>query len=704
MNFSKERILGYFRYKPKPRMKMTFQNENSECGLACLCMISNYYGACHDLIDLRRHLDMGSRGVSLKNLIHGFNQLGLKARPVKLDIDKLKYLNTPAVLHWDLKHYVVLSESNDKFSVVYDPSKGVLRVDNVEMSKHFTGVAVEIYDLGLLENLSLSKSFDMGDLKKIIFSFGKYLINILILSIILQFLIICMPVVVKYLLDGFHYGDYDYHILMFVVLVIIMMSLQGVVRYFRILCIQYLKFNLSIELTSYLYKKLVKLPVGWFEKRDISNILSKFDAVNEVNEVFSQKFCETLIDGLMSLVVLCFILYLSVDIALFCLFITVLMLILKSWIFPDICLKNNEFVESKIKCNSVFFDAIRNISDVKIYSGYDSSHARLMNFFSEKTCKERGLQRLKFVDDMFCFLLLGFEYAFVLLVGCYYVYINSISMGAFVSIVVLRGIFSANMSSLIDNIFSFKLMDVYFDKLRDLFYENDEKYLTSNKSFLSSDLVFSINLSGVSYRYDKFSNHIFRNLSIRIQEGECIAITSPTGCGKTTLIKIMMGLYQPTEGKVELGKYDIRDIGLNTYRSCISAVMQDCQLKSGSILDNIAFSTLAPDMDWVIECTKKACIYDEILEMPMKFNTYVGDMGCSLSGGQVQRVLLARALYKRPRVLFLDESSSFLDFDTEVKINHELKSLDMTRVVVAHRKETINMADRIVNLVDFKHA
>jgi ATP-binding cassette subfamily B protein RaxB len=218
----------------------------------------------------------------------------------------------------------------------------------------------------------------------------------------------------------------------------------------------------------------------------------------------------------------------------------------------------------------------------------------------------------------------------------------------------------------------------------------------------TTKLTGQLELKNITFRYDETQPYLFENINYTFQANESIAITGSSGVGKTTLLKIMIGLFKSDQGKIEDNGRSLTNIGLSNYRNQISAVMQDDQLMSGSIMDNICFFSTQPDIDWLEKCAKLASIHDEILQMPMGYNSLVGDMGTSLSGGQKQRILLARALYKKPKILFMDEATSHLDTTLEAKVNYALNQLDITRIIIAHRPETINNADKILLLKDKK--
>jgi ATP-binding cassette subfamily B protein RaxB len=211
-------------------------------------------------------------------------------------------------------------------------------------------------------------------------------------------------------------------------------------------------------------------------------------------------------------------------------------------------------------------------------------------------------------------------------------------------------------------------------------------------------LPASVEVRNLSFRYSENELWVLQNVNFRVEKGESIAIVGPSGGGKTTLLKLLAGLQQPVSGEILIDGQPIARIGLENYRSMLGVVMQDDQLFAGSIADNICFFAEKPDQARIEACAKLAAVHEDIASMPMGYNTLIGDMGAAISGGQKQRVLLARALYRRPGILFLDEATSHLDVDREKAVNDALRKLHVTRIVIAHRPETIRAADRVINL------
>ncbi len=260
------------------------------------------------------------------------------------------------------------------------------------------------------------------------------------------------------------------------------------------------------------------------------------------------------------------------------------------------------------------------------------------------------------------------------------------------------GTFSGRIFSLIDLFVNLKMLSLHSERLADIVLEETEQEAAIETDI--TRLKTDITLKNLKFRYAEGEPWVLNGINLAIPAGQSIALVGPSGCGKTTLCKIILGLLKPTEGEVLLDNIPIKQIGLNAYRQLVGTVMQDDVLLAGSILDNISFFDAHTDAARVEQCAKQAAVHEEITAMPMGYQTLVGDMGSSLSGGQKQRVLLARALYKQPKILALDEATSHLDIANEHRVNQALGQLQLTRIMVAHRPETINAAERVVELRD----
>jgi len=291
----------------------------------------------------------------------------------------------------------------------------------------------------------------------------------------------------------------------------------------------------------------------------------------------------------------------------------------------------------------------------------------------------------------------------VVWVGALLVLDRSFSVGMLFAFFAYKEQFALRVSGLIDKAVELKMLKLQGERLADIVLTAPEDQglplaAPMSKRRADQGVPPILELRDVAFSYSQGEQPVLQNLSLAIQAGESVAIVGPSGCGKTTLLKVMLGIHEPQDGELIVDGVGLSRLGLRAWRDMIGTVMQDDVLFAGSVLDNISFFDAEPDLDWVRRCAQLAAVEDEIDDMPMGFHTLVGDMGCSLSGGQRQRILLARALYKKPQILFLDEATSALDVDRERLVNHAVRELSMTRVIVAHRPETIASVGRVVVL------
>jgi ATP-binding cassette subfamily B protein RaxB len=273
------------------------------------------------------------------------------------------------------------------------------------------------------------------------------------------------------------------------------------------------------------------------------------------------------------------------------------------------------------------------------------------------------------------------------------------SLGMMYAFLQYKGQFSGSVSSLVDNFYQLKMIDLHLDRIADIALEKPDRAFEDEDIKKSRpEIQGAIQVDKISFRYDMFEPLLFDEISFAINAGESVAFIGPSGCGKSTLMKILIGLLEAEKGVVKIDGHPLKDIALSSYRNQIACVMQNDSLLAGSIRQNIAFFDEHIDDSRIIECSKMAQIHDDIMAMTSQYETMVGELGSQLSGGQQQRLLIARALYKRPKILLLDEATSHLDIKTEALVSAAISKLKITRILIAHRPETIKTADRLLLL------
>ena len=683
-------------------LPVILQTEVTECGLACLTMIGRYHGHDIDLNVLRKRHLISMTGASLKSIMAIAGTLQLAARPLKVELDQLHKLQLPAILHWDLNHYVVLkSVKGDKVQIV-DPGIGLRVMKLSKVSDHFTGIALELsptaefspQEARLKPHLSLLWSRLIG-LKRAIF-------QTLTLSVILQIIVIAAPFYLQLVVDG-ALAQKDYGLLKALALgfggLMILRAIAEAVRSWAILIYGN---QMSLQMVGNVFRHLIRLPTSYFEKRHVGDIISRMGSTVPIQEALTQTIVSVLIDGIMAILMLV-ILYLYSPLLGTIVLISVALLTLSTvLLYPHLRRTQEEAIYAKAIENTHVIESIRASTTVKLFGREAQREAAWRNLYTDfiNVNVEYGKFTIwqKFAET----LLTGLQIVIVVWAAAKMMMPvgnsdgSGFTLGMLVAFLAYRQYFTDSVTQLLQKGIEFRLLSLHLDRLSDIIFSQEENLDDSPEAMLN--VTGSIELETISFRYSDTDRWILKDYSLTLSPGSMTTLTGLSGGGKTTLLKLILGLYQPTSGRILVDGQPLADIGIQNWRSQIGVVMQDDKLLSGTIADNISFFDPEMDMKKVIEAAKKAQIHDEIAAIPMNYTSMVGDMGSILSGGQKQRVLLARALYHDPKVLFLDEGTANLDSKTEKIIVEIIAQMPITRVIVAHRPAFIKASDRVLTI------
>jgi ATP-binding cassette subfamily B protein RaxB len=342
-------------------------------------------------------------------------------------------------------------------------------------------------------------------------------------------------------------------------------------------------------------------------------------------------------------------------------------------------------------------ETVRGMQSIRLFGRSEERRSGWMNSLTDEFNAQLRISKLSVLYQTANTFLFSGERVIVIWLAALAVLNNKFSVGMVFAFISYKDQFSQRMASLIDKVFELQMMRLHGARVADIVLAETERD-NDAAEVDATDIAPSIEITNLSFRYSDSEPEVIRKLNLSIPAGQCVAITGPSGCGKTTLMKLLLGLLTPTGGEIRVGGVPLRTLGLSNYRHLLGTVMQDDTLFAGSISDNISFFDPMVDMQRVYGCAELAAIAPEIAAMPMGFNTLIGDIGAGLSGGQKQRVLLARALYKNPKILVLDEATSHLDVCNEQAVNQAIQKISLTRLIVAHRLETIQMAERMIVL------
>ncbi|WP_242451743.1 peptidase domain-containing ABC transporter [Rhodanobacter sp. T12-5] len=677
-------------------LPMMLQTEAAECGLACLAMVASYHGHDVDLAGLRRKFSTSLKGVTLARVMAMAGQLGFTCRPLKLDMDNLRQLKTPCLLHWDLNHFVVLKRVGKRRIVVHDPAYGIRKLSWKEVSEHFTGVALELSPSADFAPVSERQAVSLRALTGRVRGLVPALAQILLLALALEVFALAAPFYLQWVLDQVMVSA-DHDLLSLLGLGFIGIAVfSALVTAARSWAVTWLGATLNVQWASNLFGHLMQLPLDWFEKRHVGDVVSRFGSIHTIQQTLTTQFIGSLLDGLMSLVTL-------VVMGFYSLWLTALVVglflaygLIRWAFFNPLRQANEEQIVCGARQQSELLESIRGAMPIKLANKQDERLSRYANATVSTINRGIGIQRLSIAFTLSNQLLFGIGRVVMIWIAATLALENRFTAGALIAFIAYADQFISRAAALIDKWVDFSMLKLHAERVADIALTSPEQ--RAETAWNGPIPEASIELCNVSFRYAENEPWILKNCNLKVEAGESVAITGPSGCGKSTLAKIALGLLEPTEGVVKFGGIDIRKLGLDYYRQLVASVMQSDQLFAGTIADNISFFDTAQDLERMLVVSQLAQIHADIMAMPMGYQSLVGDMGSSLSGGQKQRVILARALYRKPLLLLLDEATSHLDMAKEREVNLAIGGLNLTRVVIAHRSETIDSAGRTICL------
>ena len=689
-------------------MQPVLQLQNSECGLACLCMLASAHGQHWGLMALRQKFPQSVKGANLKQLIDQSQVLGFNARPLRLELNELSALKLPCILHWDLNHFVVLQKVSARNITLLDPALGERVMSLQEASQHFTGVALELTPQAHFTQTAPRPAFSLSQLTGPIQGLTTSALQILMLAIVLEFFAILMPIFNQTVIDDvLTSGDHDLLSTLMWGFGLVLL-IQSALSYARSWWVMVLGQSISAQWMGNVFSHLVKLPAPWFEQRHLGDISSRFGAVHDIQKTLTQTMLESLLDGIMAMAALVMMWIYSPSLS-GIVIVASLLYGLVRWIsYGSFKHAASDRLILASQEQSYFIETLRAITPLKLFGKEGERRARWHSLMIEVMNRDFQTAKLNMGYNVASSLIFGFENMCVFWLGAHTILgtqaadhaSTTLTVGMLLAFISYKIQFTGRISALINQGIEFKMLNLHRDRLADIVLTHPEQD-TPQGNLPANDLSHlpaSIELRNVSFRYSEGDPWILQNIHLSVPSGQHIAITGASGCGKTTLLKIMLGLLTPTHGQVFYGGLPIQQLGLSNVRKKMGSVMQEDVLLTGSIADNIAFFDVQPNAPRIEQCAAVAEIHQDIVQMSMGYHTLLGELGSGLSGGQKQRLLLARALYASPSVLALDEATSHLDMANEKAVSLALQHLNLTRIVVAHRRETIASAQRQMHL------
>ncbi|NBD21184.1 ATP-binding cassette domain-containing protein [Aquabacterium fontiphilum] len=690
---------------PRRRAPLILQSEATECGLACLAMIASAHGHETDLLTLRRRFEISSRGATLARLMDVATELGLSTRALRLELDELPQLQTPCVLHWDMNHFVVLVKADARQLTIHDPAVGERTLSMKEASPHFTGVALELTPSTGFQRQEDKTPFDLRTLFAGQSGLGRAFAQMAVLSIVLEVFVILMPMLSQWIIDDVVVTR-DAPLLVVLTVATAMLGLMALgTRLLRSWIVLGASLRWRLSSSTNVFRYMLKLPLSYFDKRHTGDVLSRFGSVNTIQDTLTNHVVEAVLDGVVSLVTLGLMFLYSPQLALIVLIVALIYTAVRFAVFKPYRQAAEELIVREAHAQTYVLETLRGMAAIKFFAQPGWRVGGWMNQQAQMVNARVRQERIAMLHQGINGVVGAVEQGVVLFLAAQMIIQEQFTIGMLVAFLAYKGQFLQRVSELLERLINLRLLKLQGERLADIVLSEPEPAAPATaaasparQAAWPADAPMTLALRDVTFRYGAGEAPVLDKVNLTLTSGEAVAIVGPSGCGKSTLMKILCGQLQPESGEVLLNGVSMDRMGAEAFRAALGVVLQDDQLFTCSIYDNIAMNDAHATPERVEAAARLACIHDDIARMPMGYQTLVGSMGSSLSGGQKQRVLLARALYKQPRFLLLDEYTSHLDTETEQRVQAAVEALGCGRFIITHRIQSLRDTDRVYAL------
>ena len=679
------------------RLPALLQTEASECALTCLAMIAAYYGGGRDPHTLRAQLGATPRGWTLQQLIGAAATLGFSARALRVELDELRRLACPAILHWDFDHFVVLKRVDGRAAVVHNPAVGERRFPLAELSKHFTGIALELTPTDAFERAPPPPRLRLATFWRGLDGVVRPLTQLLVLSALIQLFALATPSYLQLVVDDVLVKR-DVDALNVLAIGFALLAAIGVAtKALRGWANLYLANRLNFSIGARTLAHLVRLPLDYFQRRHVGDVVSRFRSLKPIQEFITGGVVTVAIDGAMAATTLLVLFVYSPALASIALGAFVAYAALRLALYAPLERRSREAIAADAKLDSHFLETLRALQGIKLFGAEPDRERAWQNLAVDALNASARVARTNLGYDAANGLLFGLENVLIVFVGAHEVLSGELTLGMLYAFVAYRTHFSNAMQSLIAQYIQARMLALHLDRVADIAFAEPEIGEDAQSPFVAP-VRGRLELERIAFAYAGSTAPVLRDVDLVVDTGEWLAIVGASGVGKSTLLRVMLGLARPTAGRVCIDGAPLDRFGLRAFRAGTAALLQDDVLLSGSIRDNVTFFDASPDNERLERAARDAAIHADVVALPMGYSSRIGDMGSALSLGQQQRLLLARALYRDPALLVLDEGTSRLDPATETAIMRAIAARGITCIYTTHRESVAALADQVLML------
>jgi ATP-binding cassette, subfamily B, bacterial len=672
----------------------------NDCAAACLAMVLGFFGRETRLEDVRSAMGVGRGGATASAILATASLYELQGRGIRIDLEELHKLPAGTILHWSLKHFVVLEKADDRAVVIVDPGTGRRAVPMEEASKHFTGVAL-LFEKG--DKFESTKERDKPLRRYVLRAFraSNEWTRIVVSSLLLQLFACAAPFISGRLIDRvIPRADYE-------LLLVLMSSFAFVVAFqfmtqmIRGHLLLHLRTRIDASMTLGFLEHMLRLPYAFFQSRQTADLLIRVNSISAIRDVMTSSVLSAMLDGSLVFGYLALLVALSPKLAAVSLGVVLVLAIAYLGTRKRMRELAAANVARQTEASSYLTEVLAGIESLKAIGCESRASQRWAGLYVDLL--NNGLERgaLSTWTDTLLSTIRTISPFLILMVGVTDVMSDRLTLGSMMTANSFAVAFITPVANLLVNYAQLQMVAVQLARVEDVLHAMPEQFSDPPRPLqIATHLTGAIEVKGVSFRYAPTLPLVVRDVSLRIEPGQMVALVGPSASGKSTLASLLLGLYEPTAGGVLYDGVDLKDVDLRSIRRQLGVVVQKSYVFGTSMRANIALGDPDMPLQRVRDAARLACIDEDIESMPMGYDTPVIAGGGSISGGQRQRLALARALAHDPRILLLDEATSALDSKTEERVHRNIEGLGCTRILVAHRLSTVVNADVILVVKD----